>query len=1241
MTWSSTPVLTPVPAAPSWSESPAPQVEPAGGWVNVEFDRPAGFSATGSLTVATKPVLSYVASFEGEGAQGAATAPICRVAASFTSRDTSEYNVISGLSAWGGPYLTKAVLFSGTGDWTILHGVDGLTAQAVPEGSGTGPGGGEGTLVPALVQVYTITAPFTGDGMLAPLAVSSIDGLLAQWEQEYATADQMAGAGTLGLAWSQKYTFTKALTGHGVLSAVAWMYKLTAPGVASGHGVLTAQIAAKIGAALAGTGTLRGVVKAVRTAALPGHGVLRAKGAVQALVGTPISGHGALAATTTQKFAVGAVLSGHGVLAATVVPKIVTPVSGQGVLAATRVPKFARNAALAGVGALTATVKPKVTRSLSGTGVLSATVTGRSYPPYDDFNRADGSMGDNWVGRSNAMAILDNYAVAVTGAGLCSNTWAVPLHSDNFAVSALVTPHTGGSARLYGGSGAGSQVFLLLTDMDTISIVRTTDWDDTGYAVLATTSASINVDTFTFYRKPLGGGNWLYQVMQNGNPVLSYTDSGTITVDSAHRLVGLGGTAAASFYQIWSWSANDLVSLAPSGAGVLSGAARMYRIAKSVVLAGIGAVVATVKPKITRNLSGQGVLAAAARMYRIASSAVLSGSGALSATAKAKYAVALAGTGGLAPGDAMFANVVALLHMDGSNGGTTFIDESLLAANWTANNGAVLSTTQTKFGTASASFPNANSYPSPTAALSNFVMGTGDFTVECWAYATAYNGNYQALFFANTNLWFGTLNGYPVLWNGGNAILGGAQISTGAWHHYALSRNKGVSRIFVDGTQVGSDYTDATNYTASSVFIGNSTANQVWPGYIDEVRITKGIGRYAASFTAPTTPFSNNKPYAKYARSAALAGAGTLTATVKPKVTRALSGVGTLSATGRMYRIAAPAVLAGQGVLSATTAFPYFPPALTNITPAGGYSWAIPYWCHKFDAVVLGGGAGGTGGGASFVNGGGGYNGNWSYATLTRGTDIPWSTTSVTGSVGGGGAGGGCNLVPGGVGGSTSASATGWGGISGSGGGGQAGYNDTTGRGPGDLTWDGITYPGGWNVAGGGPGAYPGGGGGGGVGGFLSCAGGGGNGQNGTAWFYAYQTNYPPTPTGNLGGRGSLSATAGRVGKLTGQGTLTATAKPKYLRSAALSGAGVLSATVRMYRIAAPGALPGHGALTATAVAAYFPYTLPFAFGIVSSFPVTFAYTFTAALTELPYVLPFEAAPDVILPLSLPFPIGP
>jgi len=85
--------------------------------------------------------------------------------------------------------------------------------------------------------------------------------------------------------------------------------------------------------------------------------------------------------------------------------------------------------------------------------------------------------------------------------------------------------------------------------------------------------------------------------------------------------------------------------------------------------------------------------------------------------------------------------------------------------------------------------------------------------------------------------------------------------SDGVWHHVAVTRQGVNLRIFIDGVQQGATATDSTDIIGSDnpMLLGalmyNSAYQQVLDGWVDEVRITKGVARYTSNFTPPAAPF--------------------------------------------------------------------------------------------------------------------------------------------------------------------------------------------------------------------------------------------------------------------------------------------------------------------------------------------------------------------------------------------------
>lgn len=141
-------------------------------------------------------------------------------------------------------------------------------------------------------------------------------------------------------------------------------------------------------------------------------------------------------------------------------------------------------------------------------------------------------------------------------------------------------------------------------------------------------------------------------------------------------------------------------------------------------------------------------------------------------------------------------------------------------------------------------------------------FGTGDFTVEFWLYFISPDADFDILVGASTmNVGYYGAQGWGLTYNDGvGGFPGSYKIQSLAtppyktWSHIACSRVSGVTRLFINGVQVGGSLTDTTSYAAGNTQIGNTTYSPL--GYISNVRILKGTGLYSGAFTPPTAPFS-------------------------------------------------------------------------------------------------------------------------------------------------------------------------------------------------------------------------------------------------------------------------------------------------------------------------------------------------------------------------------------------------
>jgi len=219
--------------------------------------------------------------------------------------------------------------------------------------------------------------------------------------------------------------------------------------------------------------------------------------------------------------------------------------------------------------------------------------------------------------------------------------------------------------------------------------------------------------------------------------------------------------------------------------------------------------------------------------------------------------------GYLAEGDPYFSNVSLLLHGNGTNGSTTIIDSSPTPKTVTAVGNAQISTAQSKFGGASIAFDGNGDYLTVPYS-EQFNYGISDFTIEAHIYATSLssfpniysqrNGTGNGITFRITN--GGNLQFF--YGDGAGAAAGATSITLNTWNHVAITKSNNFVYLWLNGAQeaTASNSVNLTNSTAQ-VNIGRYPVigQEYFFGYIDDLRITKGVARYTANFTPPDAQF--------------------------------------------------------------------------------------------------------------------------------------------------------------------------------------------------------------------------------------------------------------------------------------------------------------------------------------------------------------------------------------------------
>jgi hypothetical protein len=207
---------------------------------------------------------------------------------------------------------------------------------------------------------------------------------------------------------------------------------------------------------------------------------------------------------------------------------------------------------------------------------------------------------------------------------------------------------------------------------------------------------------------------------------------------------------------------------------------------------------------------------------------------------------------------AAISNTILLLSY--TNAG--IIDNAMMNNLETVGN-VQISTSVSKFGGGSIAFDGAGDILKITPDVNvNMNFDTGPFTFECWVYRSSASGQIFIADFGVTSV-----NGWALYDEGatGNMQVRIADVDRIAvspipattWTHLAVVRVGTTITLYVNGTSAGSYASAGTNFIyAGTKYIGSQSGSSSYMnGYMDDIRITKGLARYTANFTAPTEAF--------------------------------------------------------------------------------------------------------------------------------------------------------------------------------------------------------------------------------------------------------------------------------------------------------------------------------------------------------------------------------------------------
>ena len=192
----------------------------------------------------------------------------------------------------------------------------------------------------------------------------------------------------------------------------------------------------------------------------------------------------------------------------------------------------------------------------------------------------------------------------------------------------------------------------------------------------------------------------------------------------------------------------------------------------------------------------------------------------------------------------------------------------------TANGNARISTAQSEFGGASGLFGGNGAYLS-TPDSADWAFGSSDFTIDYWVRFNALPSVGQFMIVvgqyanANNQMFFGFANDggmYKIVtvqirggsWN--IVIFKTVSLALNTWYHVAHVRSGNNWYIFLNGVQQGTTDSNATAFQdlAANLEVGRKGDGFYLNGWIDDLRISKGVARWTSNFTPSTSAYTGD-----------------------------------------------------------------------------------------------------------------------------------------------------------------------------------------------------------------------------------------------------------------------------------------------------------------------------------------------------------------------------------------------
>ena len=189
------------------------------------------------------------------------------------------------------------------------------------------------------------------------------------------------------------------------------------------------------------------------------------------------------------------------------------------------------------------------------------------------------------------------------------------------------------------------------------------------------------------------------------------------------------------------------------------------------------------------------------------------------------------------------------------------------------NSNVSIGNTASYYGSAGNFTSASSSYITTPRNVSDYNMGSGDFTVEGWVYFKSINTGQYTRFFSIGNGSGGSEEGIIFEIEQSTSILGfysrdttinnnlinGPVIVAGQWYHTALCRKSSTVSAYINGVCVGTaDIASRTvNFTSNTAVVIGAWENSIGSytrftdAYLQDLRVYKGVAKYKGGFDVP------------------------------------------------------------------------------------------------------------------------------------------------------------------------------------------------------------------------------------------------------------------------------------------------------------------------------------------------------------------------------------------------------